>query len=62
MLTDGELKIGDRTDLDAVAVPLFLLAGETDHVASPDQVFALGYAWSRRSPILDSRWSPDPHS
>jgi len=41
-LISGDLEIAGRTvDLGAIKAPLFLLAGETDHITPPDQVFAL---------------------
>ncbi len=41
-LIRGELVIGGRrVDLGAIKAPLFLLAGQTDHITPPDQVFAL---------------------
>jgi poly(3-hydroxybutyrate) depolymerase len=41
-LIKGELEIGGRkVDLGAITAPLFLFAGETDHITPPDQVFAL---------------------
>jgi poly(3-hydroxyalkanoate) synthetase len=50
-LISGDLEIGGRTvDLGAITAPLFLLAGETDHITPPDQVFALAdYAGSTES-------------
>jgi poly(3-hydroxyalkanoate) synthetase len=41
-LIAGTLEIGGRrVDLGAISAPLYLLAGETDHITPPDQVFAL---------------------
>ena len=41
-LINGALRVGDRTvDLARITCPLYLLAGETDHITPPDQVFAL---------------------
>ena len=41
-LIDGTLLVGDRVvDLARITCPLYLLAGETDHITPPDQVFAL---------------------
>jgi poly(3-hydroxyalkanoate) synthetase len=41
-LIDGGVEIGDRTvDLGNLDMPLNLLAGQTDHITPPDQVFAL---------------------
>lgn len=47
-LIRGELEIGGRVvDLGAITAPLFLLAGATDHITPPEQVFALAeYAGS----------------
>ncbi len=47
-LIRGELEIGGRlVDVGAITAPLFLFAGETDHITPPDQVFALAeYAGS----------------
>lgn len=41
-LLRGELEIGGETvDLGRITCPLNLLAGQTDHITPPDQVFAL---------------------
>lgn len=41
-LIAGTLEIGgERVDLDRIECPLNLLAGATDHITPPDQVFAL---------------------
>lgn len=41
-LIAGTLNVGDRTvDLGRITCPLYLLAGETDHITPPPQVFAL---------------------
>jgi poly(3-hydroxyalkanoate) synthetase len=41
-LIAGRLEVaGDRVDLARIACPLHLLAGATDHITPPDQVFAL---------------------
>lgn len=41
-LIAGSLRVGDRSvDLGQITCPLYLLAGETDHITPPDQVFAL---------------------
>ena len=41
-LVAGTLRVGDRTvDLSDIACPIYLLAGETDHITPPAQVFAL---------------------
>ncbi len=44
-LVRGELEIGDQyVDLARIECPLNLLAGATDHITPPDQVFALAAA------------------
>lgn len=41
-LIAGTLRVGDRTvDLGQITCPLYLLAGETDHITPPPQVFAM---------------------
>ena len=41
-LVAGSLKIGtERVDLSNIGVPLNLLAGATDHITPPDQVYAI---------------------
>jgi poly(3-hydroxyalkanoate) synthetase len=41
-LVNGELEIGgERVDLGRIRCPLYLLAGEKDHITPPAQVFAL---------------------
>jgi poly(3-hydroxyalkanoate) synthetase len=41
-LIDGSLRVRDTlVDLGRIAMPLALLAGATDHITPPDQVFAL---------------------
>jgi poly(3-hydroxyalkanoate) synthetase len=41
-LVSGELKVGEeRVDLGRIDMPLNLLAGATDHITPPDQVFAI---------------------
>jgi poly(3-hydroxybutyrate) depolymerase len=53
-LIAGELEIGgERVELGRIDCPLNLLAGATDHITPPDQVFALGdYASTPRGEIL----------
>lgn len=42
-LIKGELVVrGRRVDLSAITCPLFLMAGENDHITPPPQVWALG--------------------
>lgn len=44
-LIDGELRVGSvRVDLGRIECPLYLLAGEDDHITPPPQVFALADA------------------
>jgi poly(3-hydroxybutyrate) depolymerase len=46
-LLRGDLEIGgERVDLSRITCPLNLLAGATDHITPPDQVFALADAVS----------------
>ena len=41
-LIDGAIKVHDRrVDLANISMPLYLLAGATDHITPPDQVFAI---------------------
>ncbi len=41
-LVSGELRVGDRrVQLSSLTMPLNLLAGATDHITPPDQVFAI---------------------
>jgi poly(3-hydroxybutyrate) depolymerase len=41
-LIDGAISIrGHRVDLANISMPLYLLAGATDHITPPDQVFAI---------------------
>jgi poly(3-hydroxybutyrate) depolymerase len=41
-LIDGTLRVGDATvDLSRITCPLYLLAGATDHITPPSQVYAL---------------------
>ena len=53
-LIRGELKVGDSlVDLGRLEMPLNLLAGETDHITPPDQVFALAsYASTPAANVL----------
>ena len=64
-LIAGTLKIGDqRVDLGRIACPLNLLAGNTDHITPPAQVYALAdYASTDEPDVLrgrTSRRSPRP--
>ncbi|HMA46601.1 MAG TPA: hypothetical protein VKP11_05290 [Frankiaceae bacterium] len=41
-LVRGTLEVGGRrVDLGAIDCPLYLMAGEKDHITPPDQVYAL---------------------
>jgi poly(3-hydroxyalkanoate) synthetase len=41
-LIDGSLSVcGERVDLSRLSMPLYLLAGGTDHITPPPQVFAM---------------------
>jgi poly(3-hydroxybutyrate) depolymerase len=41
-LIDGAIRVhGRRVDLANISMPLYLLAGATDHITPPDQVFAI---------------------
>jgi poly(3-hydroxybutyrate) depolymerase len=54
-LIGGELEIGGRrVDLAKLDMPLNLLAGETDHITPPDQVFALAQ-FASTPPELERR-------
>jgi poly(3-hydroxybutyrate) depolymerase len=52
-LVAGTLRVGDQTvDLGRITCPLYLLAGATDHITPPAQVFALAdYAGSSPAEI-----------
>jgi poly(3-hydroxybutyrate) depolymerase len=56
-LIAGTLKIGDqRVDLGQIACPLNLLAGNTDHITPPAQVYALAdYASTDEPDVLRDR-------
>ena len=53
-LIAGTLELGgERVDLGAITCPLYLLAGATDHITPPPQVFALAdYAGTPASDVL----------
>ncbi len=53
-LIAGQLEVGgDRIDLGRINCPLNLLAGATDHITPPDQVFALAdYAATAEADVL----------
>jgi len=43
-LIDGGIRVrGRRVDLANISMPLYLLAGATDHITPPDQVFAIAH-------------------
>ena len=55
-LIAGTLRIGDeRVDLGRIACPLNLLAGATDHITPPEQVFALADYASTDEPDIAAR-------
>jgi poly(3-hydroxyalkanoate) synthetase len=54
-LIKGDLDVrGERVDLSRIDMPLALLAGATDHITPPDQVFALA-SFASTPPTLVSR-------
>ena len=54
-LISGKLRVGGRrVDLANLNMPLTLLAGETDHITPPDQVFALA-EYASTPPELEHR-------
>lgn len=61
-LIGGELEIGGQTvDLARIDCPLHLLAGETDHITPPDQVWALGEAASTPAERITRRTTGGGH-
>jgi poly(3-hydroxybutyrate) depolymerase len=61
-LIDGTLRIGDRfVDLGRISCPLYLLAGETDHITPPDQVFALADHASTAGADVSRRMAKSGH-
>jgi poly(3-hydroxybutyrate) depolymerase len=61
-LMSGSLRIGGRTvDLTKIDMPLNLLAGATDHITPPDQVFALGSIASTPEEFIDRHVSTGGH-
>ena len=53
---------GERVDLARLAMPLNLLAGATDHITPPDQVYALADSASTApEDIVRRRSSGGPH-
>ena len=61
-LIEGTLEIGGRVvDLSQITCPLYLLAGTTDHITPPAQVYALAdYAGTARDEIVQ-REAPGGH-
>jgi poly(3-hydroxybutyrate) depolymerase len=55
-LIAGDLEVGgERVDLSRISVPLYLLAGATDHITPPPQVFAMReYVSTPQSQIAES--------
>jgi poly(3-hydroxybutyrate) depolymerase len=61
-LMSGSLKIGGRkVDPTAIDMPLNLLAGATDHITPPDQVFALGSIASTPEEQIDRHVTTGGH-
>jgi poly(3-hydroxybutyrate) depolymerase len=56
-LVDGTLRVGDATvDLSRITCPLYLLAGATDHITPPSQVYALAeYAGTEPAEIAQRK-------
>jgi poly(3-hydroxybutyrate) depolymerase len=61
-LIRGELTVGtERVDLRRISCPLNLLAGQTDHITPPAQVFALAGAVSTPLPQIIRRTTSGGH-
>jgi poly(3-hydroxyalkanoate) synthetase len=61
-LIAGELEIrGRRVDLGVLDMPLYLLAGETDHITPPPQVFAAAHAVSTPAERIARRTTSGGH-
>lgn len=61
-LVAGTLRVGDRTvDLGDIICPIHLLAGETDHITPPPQVFALADHVGTRPDQIDRRQATGGH-
>jgi poly(3-hydroxybutyrate) depolymerase len=61
-LIGGGLEVGGRfVDLANLSMPLNLLAGATDHITPPDQVFALAEHASTPSALVTQRLSTGGH-
>ena len=61
-LIAGALEVGgERVDLGRIDCPLNLLAGATDHITPPDQVFALADCVATAEPDILRDTSPGGH-
>jgi len=61
-LISGELVVGDRTvKLSDISCPLYLVAGITDHITPPQQVFALADHASTDASQVDKRLVESGH-
>jgi poly(3-hydroxyalkanoate) synthetase len=61
-LVRGELQVGStRVDLSAIDCPLYLLAGEADHITPPAQLFAIADAASTPSRQVMKRTTGGGH-
>jgi poly(3-hydroxyalkanoate) synthetase len=61
-LIKGELLVGgQRVDLAQITCPLYLLAGETDHITPPDQVFCCSDYVSTPAAQVSTEISPGGH-
>ncbi len=61
-LIKGSLEVGDQTvDLGRLEMPLNLLAGATDHITPPDQVFALASHASTPAELVTRHTSTGGH-
>jgi poly(3-hydroxyalkanoate) synthetase len=61
-LISGSLEVGgERVDLRQLEMPLHLLAGATDHITPPDQVFAIADLASTPAELVTRDVSPGAH-
>jgi poly(3-hydroxyalkanoate) synthetase len=61
-LISGQLVIGGRqVDLGALTMPLNLLAGATDHITPPDQVFAIAHRAATPAELVWQDVTPGGH-
>jgi poly(3-hydroxybutyrate) depolymerase len=61
-LIAGTLRVGDQlVDLGKITCPLHLLAGETDHITPPPQVFALADYAGTKPVDIDRQQTPGGH-